>query len=638
MFTVKRSPHNPIISPNTEEPWEGKATFNWCPIRSGRTIHAVYRAMSATETYFGTSVSISSIGYAKSMTGTDFKDRRQLVFPEYAWERYGCEDPRVCFFEGNYYIFYTALENYPYNADGIKVAVAVTKDFRHISAKHIVTPFNAKAMVLFPERIEGKIVAILSVDTDRPPHEKICFAEFDRIEEIWDEGYWRRWYAEVDTHVFNPRRFPADHIEVGAPPLKTKDGWLFVHSYIENYRRENNPFQVVFGTETLLLDLENPMKILGRTRGPIFSPTEVYEREGQVKDVIFPSGALLTGDMLDIYYGGADTYCCKASVRLDNLLFAMRPDAMKTYMPRYFGNPILGPRPGVLWEKHGVFNPAAIRIDGTTHIIYRAMSDDFTSTFGYAATHDGFTIAERDNAPVYLPREPFEMKTHPGNSGCEDPRLTRIGDVIYMCYTAYDGSNPPRVALTSIYLEDFLAKRWNWTKPFLISPPGIDDKDACVFPEKIGRDFLILHRVNSNICADGINELDFRNLLLTRATPIMMPRQGAWDGDKVGLTAPPIKTEKGWLMLYHGVSSNHHTYRLGIALLDKKDPRRIVARANAPIFEPDEPYEKAGEHVNVVFPCGAVLCHETLFVYYGGADDVVGVATVPIKRLLDSLL
>jgi predicted GH43/DUF377 family glycosyl hydrolase len=122
------------------------------------------------------------------------------------------------------------------------------------------------------------------------------------------------------------------------------------------------------------------------------------------------------------------------------------------------------------------------------------------------------------------------------------------------------------------------------------------------------------------------------------ATPILLPRKGMWDSEKVGITAPPIKTKKGWLLLYHGVSSNHHTYRVGLALLDLKNPLDVIARASQPIFQPETSYEKMGVVSNVVFPCGTTVRKGKLFVYYGGADDVVGVATVPLKKLLKSLL
>jgi predicted GH43/DUF377 family glycosyl hydrolase len=641
MFTIKRSSHNPLLAPDTNDPWEGNAVFNWCPARGIKNeIHYVYRAMSSTELYYGTNISISSVGYVKSTSsnGIDFSDRRQLIAPEYAWERYGCEDPRVTKINGHYYIFYTALSNYPYNADGIKIAVAITRDFKTIKEKHLVTPFNAKAMVLFPEKINGKYVAILSVDTDRPPHEKICIAEFDSLEEMWDEEYWNLWYSQVDSHVIDPRRSITDHIEVGAVPIKTKAGWLFVYSYIENYRRENNPFPVDFGIEALLFDLKDPKKIIGKTEGPMFVASEIYEKSGQIANIVFPSGALLQGENLDIFYGAADSVCCKASVHLDSLLASLKPNAMSTFFTRYLKNPILSPRAGVAWEAKGVLNPGVLEAGGIAHILYRAQGADDTSTIGYASSKDGYSITTRFDNPIYVPRESFEMKTYPGNSGCEDPRLTLIGGRVYMCYTAYDGTNPPRVALTSIPLADFVKQNWVWKTPILISPRGTDDKDACIFPEKINGKYLVLHRVNLDICADYVDSLDFLNGPLATSAPILLPRRGMWDSEKVGISAPPIKTKHGWILLYHGISSIHHTYRVGVALLDLKHPHHVIARCSQPILRPEAPYEKNGFMSNVVFPCGAIIRKDTLFVYYGGADTVVGVATISMKKLLDSLL
>ncbi len=109
-----------------------------------------------------------------------------------------------------------------------------------------------------------------------------------------------------------------------------------------------------------------------------------------------------------------------------------------------------------------------------------------------------------------------------------------------------------------------------------------------------------------------------------------------WDSKKVGIAAPPIKTDRGWLALYHGVSENN-TYRVGAVLCDTKDPPKIIARTDEPLLEPDMPYEKEGQIPNVVFPCGAVLIGDTIFVYYGGADQVVGVATIKLADLLGYL-
>ena len=115
-------------------------------------------------------------------------------------------------------------------------------------------------------------------------------------------------------------------------------------------------------------------------------------------------------------------------------------------------------------------------------------------------------------------------------------------------------------------------------------------------------------------------------------------RVNMWESSKVGITAPPIKTKKGWLLLYHGVSKSHNTYRIGAALLDLKDPAIVLARSTDPIFEPEEEYEKVGIINNVVFPCGMVLKDKLLYIYYGGGDRVVGVASMEIDIILNALL
>ncbi len=636
MFTVKRSLHNPLLAPNTNDPWEARAVFNWCPIKDGDTYHYVYRAMSSSELHLGLNSSVSTIGYAKSIDGEHFTDRRQLIYPEFEWEKYGCEDPRMTKIGDTFYIFYTALGKFPFVADGIKVAVATTKDFKTIETKHLVTPFNAKAMALFPEKINGKYVAILSVNTDNPPA-KICIAEFDSLEDMWSEEYWIQWFAGIDTHAIDPRRGAADQVEVGSVPVKTEKGWLLVYSHIQNYFASPENFNKVFGIEALLLDLKDPKKIIGKTNGPLFTANETYEQYGQIPQIIFPSGALIEGNNLKIFYGATDTVCCEAIVNLDYFLESLKPKSLSNFLTRYEKNPILLPRPENTFENLAVFNPAAIEIDNTIYILYRAMSKDGVSSVGYALSNDGSTIIERGDKPVYVPREGFEIKNTPGNSGCEDPRLTLLEDRIYICYTAYDGMTPPHVALSSIAVDDFKNKKWNWDKPVLISPNGVDDKDACLFPEKINGKYLILHRITNDICADYVDHLDFSKSPLASGTPIILPRKGMWDGEKVGITAPPIRTEKGWLLLYHGVSSNHHTYRIGAILLDLHNPTEVIARASQPIFEPETEYEIHGQVSSVVFPCGIVLRDGVLFIYYGGGDSVVALATVPLKKILDML-
>ncbi len=634
MYVVKRSSHNPILGPNKEHHFEAFAAFNMSVIKKGSTFYGFYRAMSALDK-LRSPERISTIGIGKSKDGTHFGERLQFIAPKEEWEKFGCEDPRATYFEGKYYIFYTALSTYPFEASGIKVAVAISKDLKKVDERHLVTPFNAKAMALFPERINGKITVIVSVNTDMPPA-KIAIAQMDSIEEMLSQKFWEKWYIDIDKHVIDLKRSPYDHVEVGASPLKTKKGWLVLYSHIQNYFGGSN-LDRIFGIEAVVLDKSDPHQILGRTRGPLLVPAEAYEILGHVPNVVFPTGAIVEKDVLSFYYGAADMTVGKAAVNLSDLVETMLPGNDREFK-RAQENPIIVPANNHPWESKATFNPAVLRIGNVTHILYRTLSDDNTSFIGYASSKDGVTIDERLPEPIYVPREDFESKKNPGgNSGCEDPRLTKIGDTIYMCYTAYDGVNPPRVAITTITLKDFLAKNWKWEKPVLITPPGFDEKDACIFPEKTGGHYFIMHRVDGVICGDYFKTLDFEMETVNKCINIIGPRINSWDSSKVGIAAPPIKTKKGWLLLYHGVSKSHNTYRVGAVLLDLEDPSIVLARTSDPIFEPRELYEKSGIVNNVVFPCGLAEKNGLLYIYYGGGDTVVGVATMELNIILKAL-
>jgi predicted GH43/DUF377 family glycosyl hydrolase len=143
--------------------------------------------------------------------------------------------------------------------------------------------------------------------------------------------------------------------------------------------------------------------------------------------------------------------------------------------------------------------------------------------------------------------------------------------------------------------------------------------------------------MENEICGDYFKSLDFTKETIKKCIRIMGPRVNTWDSAKVGITAPPIKTKNGWLLLYHGVSKSHNTYRIGAVLLDLKDPAIVLARTTDPIFEPEEMYEKVGIMNNVVFPCGMIEQDGLLYIYYGGADTVVGVATIELNILLKAL-
>lgn len=641
MITLKRNQENPILVPNLVNEWEHDGAFNGCVAYVDGVFHMVYRALSSPKQQNGVTLQISSIGYAKSTDGIHFGEHKQLISPAEDWEIYGCEDPRITYSDGKFYIFYTALSVYPFVAYGIKNAVAITTDFKTFE-KHPVTTFNSKAMALFPEKVNGKLAALLTINTDTPPA-KISISEFTREEDIWSPFYWTEWAGKVNNNAIHLLRDMQDQVELGAPPIKTEHGWLVIYSYIRNYLTEDKKF----GIEAVLLDIDNPRIILGRTDQSLLMPSEKYELEGIVPNVVFPSGAVVRDGKLMVYYGAADTSCAMATCDLDELLRDLKPSEEKAPVSpvdsrkfvRFEGNPILKPAPELEWQSLGVFNPAAIYEGGKVHILYRAQGTDGTSVIGYASSTDGIHIDENLTEPIYVPREDFEKKAHEnGNSGCEDPRITRIDDRIFMTYTAYDGVNPPRVAMTSIALTDFLSKNWNWDKPRLISPPGIDDKDACILKSMNNEGYIAFHRLNEVIWLDFLEDLEFPDKKFLAGSVMAQSRKDKWDNIKLGISSPPIATEHGWILLYHAVSDPDFKYKVGAMLLDSTDPRVILGRTEEPLLEPIEPYELEGQVPNVVFPCGSVVIDGIIYLYYGGADSVTGVATMPLKSLLDVLL
>lgn len=310
-------------------------------------------------------------------------------------------------------------------------------------------------------------------------------------------------------------------------------------------------------------------------------------------------------------------------------------------------NPIISPS-FYSWESRATFNPTAIEHDGVIHIVYRAVGEDDCSVLGYATSHDGLNIADRPTYCIYKryhhyieTDEPAPYSSGGGwNGGCEDPRISLIDDTIYMTYTAFDGWGSVRMALTSIKLDDFKKKKWNWKKAVMISPPGEINKNWVLFPGKINGKFAILHSFYPKILInyyDSLDEFDGTKFIKSNNTrPIDHTR--VWDSWFRGVGPAPIKTKDGWLVLYHAMDyKNPDRYRMGALLLDLKDPTKILHRSNTPILEPEETYENVGHKWGVIYSCGAVVKDGELYVYYGGADKFVCVASISMTELLEDL-
>jgi predicted GH43/DUF377 family glycosyl hydrolase len=325
-------------------------------------------------------------------------------------------------------------------------------------------------------------------------------------------------------------------------------------------------------------------------------------------------------------------------------------------LKRYEHNPILEANPDKEWESGAVFNcGATIGEDGLVYLLYRAIPagytkkpdgegyKDYISSIGCAISEDGIDFTRFEN-PVIEPTDDFDL------FGCEDPRVTKLeveGEVLYLItYTAlsspaYSGYGN-RVALAST--EDFRTFR-----KYGVVIPDLEDKDAVIFPKPVRGKISMLHRVEPNIQIVYFD--DFEQLISPREDfwreyraslddfTIMRPNFD-WESEKIGAGAPPIETDEGWLLIYHGVKveADRPIYRVGVALLDLEEPSRVIARSPYPILEPEEEYERVGDVPNVVFPDGAIVKDGTLYVYYGGADKCCCLAKANLEELLDYLL
>ncbi len=310
-------------------------------------------------------------------------------------------------------------------------------------------------------------------------------------------------------------------------------------------------------------------------------------------------------------------------------------DKPSKHLVRYEHNPILEPIKEHHWESKYVLNPGSLRIGEKVYLFYRAVGDDDISHIGLAVT-DGYKVIKRIPEPIFSPETPEEKM------GCEDPRLIRVGDRIYMLYTAYDG-NIAQIAAASILVEDLVRERYRAWRRDGLAFKNIWDKDAILFPEKINGKYVIYHRIEPSIWVTYMNEIKFP--IKEKHAIIVGPRPGRmWDSLKIGAGAQPIKTKHGWLLIYHGVDYNY-VYSLGVLLVDLENPQKIIYRSPNPVLEPEEDYEigLSGAWVpNVVFTCGAVGAddkevlgdNDEVLVYYGAADTSIGVATATVGELI----
>lgn len=322
------------------------------------------------------------------------------------------------------------------------------------------------------------------------------------------------------------------------------------------------------------------------------------------------------------------------------------------------------------FECEGVLNPAVIKVKDTIHLFYRAVAKDNYSTIGYCTLSAPMTVKFRHKEPVLIPQAEYEFQ------GLEDPRIVEIEGTYYLSYTAFNGVN----ALGSLATSTDLV---HWKKHGIIVPQityqefkhfteaegtinekyirfndyqkshekqdritFLWDKNLIFFPRKINNKFCFLHRIKPDIqivvAIEKLEDLtiDFwQNYFYHFDEFVVLSPKYQHEVSYVGGGCPPIETADGWLLLYHSVydTIKGYVYSACAALLDLNNPQKEIARLPYALFFPEEEWELKGEVNNVCFPTGTIVEDDTLYIYYGAADERIAVASLSIKELLAEL-
>ena len=314
------------------------------------------------------------------------------------------------------------------------------------------------------------------------------------------------------------------------------------------------------------------------------------------------------------------------------------------------------------FEDESVLNPAAIREGSTIYLFYRAVHTKNISSIGYCELDGPLSVSARWGKPILTPE--FDYESH----GMEDPRITKIDGLFYLTYIAYNGSDALGALATSTDLNSFVKhgiivpkityndldkytkSKSDLNEKYLRYNSGANilaDKDLVFFPRRINGKLAFLHRIKPDMQIAFFNELSdltdefWIDYFLHFEEQIFLQSKYPHEISYVGSGCPPVETEEGWLIIYHGVKEvgKGYEYSCCAALVDIDDPRKEIARLPYPLFKPDQDFELSGGDVDdVCFPTGAVLENDTLYIYYGAADELIATASVSLKALIKELL
>ena len=335
-----------IILESSQNEFENQAVLNPATIEKDGVTHMFYRAVRKTDMH-------SSIGYCQLVNNkVVVRSEKPVLFPERDYESNGVEDPRIVFLEGIYYLFYTV-----YDGTNALFAYATSTDLINFQKHGIISPrftyaeagrlfgsspiamrekyffFESyikdrqggnillweKDAFIFPKKINNKFALVHRV----LPGIQVIY--FDDFKELTDD-YWRAYLKDLGWYVMleSEYRFESRNVGGGCPPIETRDGWLLIYHAVEDSRVGR-----IYHAAAALFDLNDPTKVIARMKKPLFSPSQQWEKKGDVNNVVFPTGTVIKDGRLYIYYGAADKRIAAKSVDMEALLKELKKNTMQ---------------------------------------------------------------------------------------------------------------------------------------------------------------------------------------------------------------------------------------------------------------------------------------------------------------------
>ncbi len=293
---MKRFEDNPILKPIPNHHWESRAVFNAAAVYADGRVHILYRAMGKD--------GVSRIGYASSTDGLHIDERLQkpIFEPDVPDEKNGCEDPRLSLIDDTFYMCYTAVRGVPrliyqIALTSIEAPNLASKTWRWDKRLLPFPRIRNKDGALLPGKVNGQYLLYHRIDPD------ICVAYSNDL---------NKWFDMKAIIEPRPEKWDGLKIGIAGPPIEMSEGWLLIYHGVNHDK--------IYRLGTILLDKKKPETVISRSKDPILSPEEDYERMGRVPNVVFSCGSVMLDDKILVYYGGADAVLCVASFDSNELL------------------------------------------------------------------------------------------------------------------------------------------------------------------------------------------------------------------------------------------------------------------------------------------------------------------------------